>query len=468
MVVLRPYQTDAQQRCREAFAAGHRRVVLQAPTGSGKTLIAADIIRLAVQRGRTVLFVAHRREILAQTCRKLTDAGVTFATLTAGKPVPDAQVIVASMQTLARRDVPARDLVIVDEAHANVTQQLRLQAALPDAWHLLLTATPARLDGKPLPADAIVEAVPLATLRDDGYLVPWTIYAPEAPDLSAVPVRRGEFEPAGLSLAFDRPELTGAVADNWRRWCHGRRGLLFATSVRHSLSCRDALRAAGYRAEHVDGTTSAADRADAWLLLEQGRLDVVCTVGVAIEGLDLPRVDAIYLARATASLTVYMQAIGRGMRTAEGKADLVVVDAGGNVWRHDLPEHPRVWSLTERVAGTKAETALQLRQCAECLAVWSGEPVCPRCGAVVQCKPRQGPRTVDGELRPVTAAEMERRRRADSREVPPRPCPPWARSKQGMWDGLERKRHREGYALGDGSGWRGWTQAMVRRALARG
>ena len=153
---LRPYQKDTIDRCRLAFSVGHKRVVLQAGTGSGKSIMAAAIVQAAVARGKRVLFTTHRREIHAQTMGKLQLAGVAAAELTAGKAVPDAQVIAASQQTLARRTIPAVDFVIIDEAHSGIEQTRRLMDALPSAHFLLLTATPCRTDGQPLPADHIV------------------------------------------------------------------------------------------------------------------------------------------------------------------------------------------------------------------------------------------------------------------------------------------------------------------------
>lgn len=460
---LRPYQKDTIDRCRLAFFVGHKRVVLQAGTGSGKSIMAAAIVQAAVARGKRVLFTTHRREIHAQTMGKLRLAGVAAAELTAGKAVPDAQVIAASQQTLARRTIPAVDFVIIDEAHSGIEQTRRLMDALPSAHFLLLTATPCRTDGQPLPADHIVCGPSIVELQQQGHLVPTRLYGVESPDLAGIPMRHGDYAQSALETAYRGTRLVGQVAENWQKLCAGRRTLLFASGVDHSKECRDALLRAGVRAAHVDGGTPEAERAETWERLRRHELDVVCSVGVAIEGLDIPEVSAVYLARATASVTVYLQAIGRGMRPG-GSPDLVIVDAGGNVWRHGLPEDEREWSLAERVA---KEKTLTLQHCPQCLAVFAPTLACPRCGHVATAQERQPPRQVVGELKEITKAELERREREQSKKIAPRPCPSWAAAYAHVWHGLERKRHANGYALGDGGRFSGYTAAMLLRHMRR-
>jgi len=464
-MILRDYQEDTIARCRAAFAAGHRRVVLQAGTGSGKTVMAAAIVQSSLARGKRVLFTTHRREIHAQTVAKLRQFGLEPAELTAGKQVPDAPLIAASQQTLARRAVPLVDFVIIDEAHSGIEQQKRLMEELPQARFLLLTATPCRTDGNPLPADAIVCGPSIPDLQARKFLAGTRLYGVEAPDLSKVPIRHGDFGGKELEVAYRRTTLVGQVPDNWHKFCAGRRTILFASGVGHSKDCRDALLMFGVRAAHVDGSTPEAERAKIWQMLRDHDLDVVCNVGVAIEGLDVPEVSAVYLARATTSVSVYLQAIGRGMRYSG--EDLVIVDAGANVWRHGLPESPRVWSLEDRVGGVRKAEAPGLQHCPACLAIFAPASVCPRCGEVLAAKSRRAPDQVAGELRQITQAEIERREREHSRKIGVRPCPSWAANYAMTWIQLERVRQAKGYSLGNGTRYSGWTAAMLWRQIRR-
>jgi superfamily II DNA or RNA helicase len=242
--------------------------------------------------------------------------------------------------------------------------------------------------------------------------------------------------------------------------------VLFASGVTHSRECVAALTAQGVRAVHVDGETPAVERAEAFAALRRHDLDVLCNVGIAVEGLDIPEIAAVYWARATASVAVYLQGTGRGMRPSEGKTDLIVIDGGGNAYRHGLPEEAREWTLTGKV---RRPTEAGLRTCAVCLGIYPPTlPACPRCGAEPVAEVRRGPSVVGGELVRLTAAEVGRRAKAESLATVARECPAWAAADKGLWEGLERRRQREGYALGDGSrAHPGWTAVAYQR-ISRG
>lgn len=468
MIKLREYQEKDIAKLRIQFRSGRRRVVYAARTGSGKSVAAAWMIKSAVERGNRVLVVSHRQEIHRQLVSKLKLYGLSVFELTAGQKEIDAsaRVIVASQQTLARRKVPFVDFVVIDEAHQGVAQHKRLQQALPAAWFLLLTATPQRLDGAPLPADVIVEGPSIVELQQSGHLVRTQVYTVESPDLSHVPIVRGDFSNRMMEIAYSKPKLIGSIVDHYQNYCVGRRTMLFASGVEHSKKCSSMLNQAGIRSLHVDGSTPARVRAETWRKLQDHEIDVVCSVGVAIEGLDIPEVSAVIWARATASLTVWCQGNGRAMRPG-GSEDTIIVDAGGNVWRHGLPETEHTWSLSTRVGAVKQPSQVYaLRHCGHCLAIWSSEESvsCPRCGAN-EVQKRVSPRTQSGELVKISEAELARRRKSASKDTPPRPCPVWALKGKGLWDRLESKRHREGYELGDGGPYKGWTAAMWRRIM---
>ena len=463
---LRPYQIDTLERCRQAYRDGAKRVILQASTGAGKTAMASVVCRNATAKRARVLYVVHRDEILQQTEKALAPLDVSL--LTAGKRVnviKPGTVLLASAQTLARRDVPEHDLLVWDEAHCYHAAQQRVQAAWP-ARALLLTATPARTDGKPLAdiADAIVSGPPMADLIASGHLVPALVYGAPSPDMHEVPIRGGEYAQGPAEQAARR--LVGSVPQSWLRLAQGRRTVLFASGVTHSRECVAALTAAGVRALHVDGETPAAERAEAFAALKRHDLDVLCNVGLAVEGLDIPEISAVYWARSTASVAVYLQGTGRGMRPSAGKSDLVVIDGGGNAYRHGLPEEPREWSLAGRVRRV-AEAGL--RTCAECLALYPPQlPACPRCGAEPTAEQRRAVQSVGAELVQLTAAEVGRRAKAESAATPVRECPRWAASDPELWRRLELKRQREGYALGDGTqAHPGWT-AVAWQRIRRG
>jgi superfamily II DNA or RNA helicase len=401
----RPYQRDVIARFDAEVAAGRRRVLLVSPTGSGKTIISAAIIEAAVARGERVLFLAHRRELIQQASSKLYGVGVDHGIIQAGFPTrPGARVQVASVWTLHARavrkmamEIPPADLVVVDEAHHSIARTYRrLIAAYPGAAILGLTATPCRGDGRGLGGvfETLIECPSVAELTKLGHLIRAKVYAPSRPDLKGVKVRAGDYAEGELAQKMDVPKLTGDIVSHWLRLAERRPTIVFATSVAHSVHLRDEFRAANVMAEHVDGETPAEERDAIFRQLANGLVEVVTNVGVATEGFDLPDIGCIVLARPTKSLGLYRQMIGRGLRPAPGKTDVLVLDHSGAVFEHGLPDEPVEWTLRDDrravnpvQAARKKGQKPRLADCPECHAVrFEGQP-CPVCGWRPRPKP---------------------------------------------------------------------------------
>jgi superfamily II DNA or RNA helicase len=339
---LRPYQHDVIAECERVVAAGQRRIVLVAPTGSGKTIIGARLIKNAVSQGKRVLIFAHRREIVQQTSAKLFAEGVEHGIIQTGFPPHlSLPVQVATIQTLAARtrsrrlELPATELVIVHESHHAPAQTYRAAiAAYPEAVLIGLTATPCRGDGRGLGNifDLIIECPQVAELTAAGHLVPARIYAPaKRLDLRGVRVEKGDYVEKALAARVDRDDLVGDIVTQWHRHAEQRRTVVFATGVAHSMHIGAEFRRAGVSAEHVDGATPKADRDAILARLASGATTVVSNCMVLTEGFDLPVMGCIVLARPTKKMGLYRQMIGRGLRPAEGKIDCVVLDHAGAV-----------------------------------------------------------------------------------------------------------------------------------------
>ena len=398
---LRPYQQQALIAAQDAYRAGHRGVLLVAPTGAGKTAIAAAAIAASLARGRTVLFLAPRREIVRQTSARLTACGVRHGIIAAGIPQPDADapVQVAMAQTARRRDLPAPDLLVIDEAHLDVYGDIA--DAFPSAWRLLLTATPLRASRQgwaPL-ATALVDVETVAGLVAAGHLVAAQVWSAEQPSLAGVTRGAGgEYSPTQAGGRYMASVIMGDTVDQWRRRCRGRPALVFASSVQHSMALRAALRAAGARVAHIDGDTRPDARAATLAMLAAGALDVVCNYGVLCEGLDVPAVSAVIVARATQSEALWRQMVGRGLRPAPGKADCVVIDQGGNAYLHGHPMVPRAWTLDgteKRARDVDPDAPPAAWTCPACLAILPvTDATCARCGAERETAPRKPPRVL--------------------------------------------------------------------------
>jgi DNA repair protein RadD len=402
--VLRPYQETAIARVE---ADPHRRAIVVAPTGSGKTVLAAELIRRARARGERCLFVDHRREITDQTCKKLFAVGIDFGVIQAGFAArPGEAVQVASIQTLRARairgaaiELPSADLIFIDEAHhARAETYRRLVEAYPQARILGLTATPCRGDGRGLGNlfEMLIEVASVADLTTQGWLVPAKVYAPSRPDLTGVHVRRGDYVEDELAARMNTAQLVGDVIEHWLKLGERRRTVVFTVNVAHSVHIRDEFRRAGVLAEHIDGTTLLSERDCVLARLKAGGIEIVTNCQVLTEGWDCPEVACIVLARPTKSLGLYRQMVGRVLRPALNKTDCIVIDHSGAVFVHGFVDDPIAWTLDEdRHAENTAHSARGKRggapgltDCPECRAVrMKGQP-CQVCGWRPTPKPR--------------------------------------------------------------------------------
>lgn len=418
-VRLRPYQVGAIDRVRACVRRGARRILLVAPTGSGKTTVASELIRQAVARGSRALFIAHRRELISQAYRRLLDFGLRpgdVGVIMASDPRrrPGAKVQVASIDTLRNRAKPRADLVIVDECHRALARSYRDVAEhYRGAIQLGLTATPYRADGKGLD-DAYDEIVQVASPREliaQGFLVEprvFTVPPSALPDLSAVRMRGGDYDKRALEGAVDQRSLVGNLVEHWRRYADGVRTVVFATSVAHSKHINERFREAGVASEHLDGETPADDRDGILARLDAGTTRVVASVGTLTEGWDQPSVKCAILARPTKSTGLYLQMAGRILRPFEGE-QAIILDHAGCVMEHGLPQDDREFSLEgtkkKRKGGAGEAPA---KTCPECFAVLAiSVRVCPECGTTLSVASEDVEETPD-ELVEVTPDDVRR------------------------------------------------------------
>lgn len=364
---------------------------------------------------KRILFLAHRRELIQQTSRKLYDLGIDHGVLLPGhRPRPAEPVQVASIATLHARairaknmNLPDADLVIIDEAHhARANIYAKIIEAYPNAVILGLTATPCRGDGRGLGNlfEVMVECTQVPDLIAAGYLVPTKVYAPANPDLGGVMVRGGDYVESQLAQRMDNHKLVGDVVSHWIRLGERRSTVVFATGVAHAKHLRDEFRRAGVLAEHLDGTTPSEERDAILASLAAGKIDLVCNAMVLTEGWDAPSVSCLVLARPTKSLGLYRQMVGRVLRPAPGKTDALILDHAGATFQHGFAEDPIEWVLSKdqrlvnKVHVSRgALPTFSLTACPECSAVrFAGKP-CPACGWQARRK-AEAVESLDGEL----------------------------------------------------------------------
>ena len=415
-IVLHQFQRTAVEQVEGELAAGTAKVLLVAPTGAGKTEIASDLIKRLVAKHKRILFLAHRREIIQQTSRKLHRNGVSHGIIMAGADGglrPQAPVQVASIDTLRaralNRDViplPLADIIFIDEAHhARALTYERVIDAYPNAAVIGLTATPCRGDGRGLGNifAKLIECPQVKELIGLGVLVRSRVYAPIDPDLTGVRTQNGDYVTDQLASRMNTDKLVGDIVTHWLSYGERRRTVVFAVDVAHSVHIRNEMIRAGVRAEHLDANTPINERETILAHLASGETELVTNCMVLTEGWDMPQVGCCILARPTKQMGLYRQMIGRVLRAAAGKQDAIILDHSGACYRHGLPEDPVEWTLaTDRRAANPAHEKrkvggeFRLRECPECNALMAIPP-CGHCGWLPKPRARDV-EVADGEL----------------------------------------------------------------------
>lgn len=341
---LRGYQKEAIDAVLTARRQGMRRLLLALPTGAGKTVIFAELIR----RARSgVLVLAHRDELVAQAEAKIAAAlegsGRRVALEQGSRRAPpDADVMVASIRSLhperLGRALAGRAirLVVYDECHHAVADEnLRLLRALGvfhEDWPGTLvgcTATTRRADGRALSEvfETIVYERSIRTMIDDGYLRPLRgVRIDTRWRIQATGFDVDDFEDALLDEQIDVQERNLLVARSIQELTRDRRTIAFCGSVKHAEHLSQALRELGVRSGVVCGAMPKPDRARTLRWFREGRLSVITNVGVLTEGFDDPGVSAIAMVRPTRSESLYLQCVGRGMRPSPDASDCLVLD----------------------------------------------------------------------------------------------------------------------------------------------
>jgi superfamily II DNA or RNA helicase/diadenosine tetraphosphate (Ap4A) HIT family hydrolase/HKD family nuclease len=334
----RPVQREALTALEQTRLDRFRRGLVVMATGLGKTWLAA--FDTARPQFRRVLFVAHREEILRQSLdvfrrvRPDADLGLYYG----GEKHPDAGVLFASVWTLVgnlhRFPADRFDYVVVDEFHHAAARSYRRVIDYFQPQFLLgLTATPNRMDGADLLAlcsDNLVYECPLTEGIERGDLSPFRYFGiADEVDYAPIPWRNGGFDERALTEAVETQERAQHALDTWRDKGSGR-ALAFCVTVSHADFTAEFFRRHGIAAAAVHSGPTGAPRARSVEQLRAGELQVICTVDVFNEGLDVPEIDTVLMLRPTESPVVFLQQLGRGLRRSDGKDTLTVIDFIGN------------------------------------------------------------------------------------------------------------------------------------------
>ena len=361
---LYPYQTEAKAKIYKMWTQ-LRSIMFQMPTGTGKThlfvSISRDLHEWGVQHKSAVkiLFLAHRKELIKQIKEKLgvkygLAAGTIMANNMEEKYLPYQ---VASVQTLIRRidDWKEKDfdLIIVDEAHhVKADSYKTILRAFPHAKVLGVTATPYRMSHESFRPefDDLITSRPVAQFIKEGWLTDYEYYSikPESKiqmDIQSINrfAMDGDYLDEAAAYVMDRDEIRAGIVSSYEHYAKGKKGIVYTITKAHNIHVCNKFRAHGYKAVAIDDSTPPKEREAYVSDFKSGKIDIICNVNIFSEGFDCPDVEFIQLARPTKSLSMYLQQVGRGLRIADGKEKVILLDNVGLYNRFGFPSAKRQW-----------------------------------------------------------------------------------------------------------------------------
>jgi DNA repair protein RadD len=384
---LRPHQWQLLDQIGRAIASGIRHIVVQAPTGFGKTVVGATLASRNCNDRRRTLFTVPALSLVDQTVEKFYAESVRdIGVIQAKHELTDwaRPVQIASVQTLMRRrQMPPVDMVIIDEVHQWFD---KYEQWLNGPWKHIpvigLTATP-WTKGLGKNFDSLIVGARVGELIDAGYLSKFRIFAPASPDLTGVRTLAGDYREDDLAKVMNEARLVADVVDTWLDRAEGRPTLCFAVDRPHAKHLQQRFINAGVPAGYIDCFTDKDERKEIARQFHAGETKVVCNVGCLTTGIDWD-VRCIILARPTRSEILFVQMIGRGLRTADGKSDCLILDHSDNHIRlgfvTDIHHDELDDGKPRQKAPPKEQRALP-KKCPKCAFLKPPKVhVCPACG----------------------------------------------------------------------------------------
>lgn len=364
MLSLRPYQNESIFHLRAGFANKHKRQVLTLPTGAGKTVVFCEMVRMAFEKGTRTIILTDRTELFKQTIKSLDRVGVSVEEISPNRKYvyEHATIYLGMVETLKRRKHLDLDpeLIIIDEAHkGNFTSIIE---QFPNARIIGATATP---EGKHFFKyyTNIVQNIDVPDLVASGYLVNCKGYQMQD-DVSDLDSKAGEYTDHSLLQHYDKPKLYAGVIEWWRKYANQKKTICFNVNIEHTIKTHEAFLNAGISSEYVTSKTPKEERDRILAAFTAGHFQVLNNCGILTTGYDEPTIQCVIMNRATKSLPLYLQCVGRGSRVLPGvidgistdeerisaiaasaKPSFIFLDFGMNHDRLGLWNEPRLWKL---------------------------------------------------------------------------------------------------------------------------
>ena len=398
--------------------------LIVSPTGSGKTIIAAYLMKAAITKGRKVIFSVPRRNLMEQTSKSFDSYDINHSFISSGKSHnPFSNAFIGTIDTMASRlmKLPSADLVVIDETHfgANSLGKVINHYKRQGAWVLGLSASPWKLNGKGLGCwfENMIEGKSVKWLIENKRLSEYKYFCGKTkPDLSKIKVNGGDYAKSELSDFMEHQgAIIGDCVSDYKNRCLGNIHIVRCASIKHSLMVAESFNDAGIRAVHVDGNTHAKELERIFKAFAKREISVVTFCDLLGFGFDLSQISGIDVCiesisdlKPSKSLAAQLQYWGRGLRMKDKPA--IIHDHVNNYVEHGFPDDIREWSLRDRLQtrGASEDRALPVKMCTECFFTHRPAPRCLNCGYEYPIKYREIDE-VDGELVEIDPATIARR-----------------------------------------------------------
>lgn len=353
---LRDYQDIAIEKILKEFKISDS-ILLQMPTGTGKTTVFSEIVRRWIKEivpNKRLLIMVHRKELVDQIIKRLKDFGIGAGRIQAGYS-PDLlkRVQVGMVQSLRNPNrLPQNiSLIIIDEAHHSPALSYRniIKNYGEGVKILGVTATPCRMNGEGF-ADlfsSLITSDSIKTFIQNGYLSSLKHLATSIPDLSKVKFNRriNDYDEDDLEKVVRNEQVMAELIESYQKYANGKKSIVFALNKNHSKDIVNRFNAKGIPSTFIDSDTPVQERNEIVKDFKEGRYLILCNVNIFSEGFDCPDVEVVQLARPTKSIILYLQQVGRVMRPFEGKEYGLILD-NACLWKeHGLVTQNFQWTL---------------------------------------------------------------------------------------------------------------------------
>ncbi|WP_251547902.1 DEAD/DEAH box helicase [Limosilactobacillus caecicola] len=411
MFKLRDYQNETIDQIYQSMKHGHRRIIVQQPPRTGKTVIMAEIARRTTVKGNRVMFVIHRKEVLAQAKETFKQQGVDMSLTTMGM-----------VQSLNRHtdQLPEPQLIFIDEGHHAISKSYRkIIDAYPNAYVLYFTATPIRTGHNQMDqiSDDIVVGKSIKWLTDHHFLAPFRYYGLGDIDRSKLRKANGDYSTASMDEALNH-QIYGHIVEQYQRLANGKQAVVYCHSIESAKKVTQQFAKAGISAAEIDGDTDQGVRDRLVQKFRDQQLMILANVNLFTEGVDLPNVDCVIMARPTSSLSLYLQFSMRCLNPREGKT-AIIIDHVDNFLNFGLPNEDRNWEAAivtkdKRKAGS-AESGPAIAQCNFCFGTFYRDQIvnglCPLCGHELK-KENKDYKIVNVDLQEIKDNQAVKKRKA--------------------------------------------------------